>query len=430
MSSDAVGQRRAYLRVGRNAAARLAAQVWAKLLALALVALVARYEGAAGLGRYVLITTLIGLTAAATDAGLSIFLMREIAQQPDASRQRELLGSVLPLRMGLASLGSGLLIGLAFGPLFPTEIRRLLPIGALALLPQAMAGALAGFINGHQRMHVTSGLDMAVRFLTVAGTWPALEMGYGVIGVLACTACAGLLGVLLYAVVLWQWRLLPSLRLHPAEWRACLSAAYPFALTGIIAMAYTRLDVVLLSTWQGDVAAGQYGGAYRLWEAVGMIPSSLLDAMFPEMARLAVEKEGPSRLRVLLRRGGPLLTIGGLFLAAAGSALAGRLIPLVFGPAQTPMQSIAAFRILVWAAPAMFLYLLSGHILYALGHQLRVTRSMLLVAIVNLGMNLLVIARWSVLGVSRVALFTAWLLCGILLAQAWSALRLEDRTRP
>jgi O-antigen/teichoic acid export membrane protein len=161
-----------------------------------------------------------------------------------------------------------------------------------------------------------------------------------------------------------------------------------------------------------------------------MVPSSLLDAMFPEMARLAVEKEGPSRLRVLLRRGGPLLTIGGLFLAAAGSALAGRLIPLVFGPAQTPMQSIAAFRILVWAAPAMFLYLLSGHILYALGHQLRVTRSMLLVAIVNLGMNLLVIARWSVLGVSRVALFTAWLLCGILLAQAWSALRLEDRTRP
>jgi O-antigen/teichoic acid export membrane protein len=425
MSSEAAGQPRALVRVGRNAAARLSAQVWAKLLALALVALVARYEGAAGLGRYVLVTTLIGLTGAVTDAGLNVFLMREVARQHDASRQRELLGGVLPLRIGLATLGSGLLIGLGRGPFPLAETRGLLPIGALALVPQAMTGALAAFVNGRRRMDVTSGLDMAVRLLTVAGAWPALHIGYGVTGVLACTVGAGLLGVLLYAAVLRRWGLLPRLHFSPADWRAYLVTAYPFALTGIIAMAYRRLDVLLLSTWQGDVAAGQYGGAYRLWEAVGMIPSSLLDAMFPEMARLATGKEGLARLRSLLRRGGPLLTIGGLSLSATGFALAGRLVPLVLGPAETYAPSIAAFRILVWAAPATFLYLLGGHILYALGRQRRVTGSMLLVAVVNLGLNLLVIPRWSVPGVSGVALLTAWLLCGMLLARARNALSLE-----
>jgi O-antigen/teichoic acid export membrane protein len=402
--------------------------VWAKLLALALVALVARYEGAAGLGRYVLITTLLGLTGAVTDAGLSVLLTREIARQHDVSRQRELLSNLLPLRVGLATLGSGLLIGSALGPFLPVETRGLLPIAALALVPQAVIATLAAFINGRRRMDVTSGLDMAMRLLIVAGAWPALQMGYGVSGVLACTAGADVLGVFLYAAVLQRWRLLPSPRLHPSHWQAYLSSAYPFALTGIIAVAYTRLDVVLLSTWQGDVAAGQYGGAYRLWEAVGMVPSSLLDALFPEMARLATEKEGLARLRLLLRRGGPLLTIGGLSLSATGFALAGRLVPLVLGPAETYAPSIAAFRILVWAAPAMFVYLLGGHVLYALGHQCRVTGSMLLVAAVNVGLNLVVIPRWSILGVSGVALFTAWLLCGTLLAQAWNVLDLEGRT--
>jgi O-antigen/teichoic acid export membrane protein len=194
-------------------------------------------------------------------------------------------------------------------------------------------------------------------------------------------------------------------------------------------MVYARLDMVLLSTWQGDIAAGQYGAAYRLWEAVGMVPSSLLDAMFPEMARLAADEEGPSRLRSLLRRGGPLLTIGGLSLSAAGFALAGRLIPLVFGRREAQTQSIAALRVLVWAIPAVFLYLLSGHILYALGHQRRVTGAMLVVAVVNVGLNLLVIPRWSTLGVSGVALLTAWMLCGILVTQARRALRPEGRTQ-
>jgi O-antigen/teichoic acid export membrane protein len=430
VSGEALGSRRAYVRVGRNAAARLLAQAWAKLLALGLVALVARHEGAAGLGRYVLITTLTGLAGAVTDAGLSVLLMRDVAQLRDPSRQRELLGSVLPLRMGLATLGSGLLLGLSLMPLFPAQVSELLPFGALALLPQAATRTVAGFINGRRRMHVSSALDMAVRLLTVAGAYPALRAGYGVAGVLACTAGAALLGVVLHYLALRRWRLLPCIHLRPTRWRAHLSAAYPFALTGIIAVAYARLDLVLLSAWQGDVAAGHYGAAYKLWEALGMVPSSLLDAMFPEMARIAGQREGLNHLRALLRRSGPLLAIGGLLLSAAGTALAGRLMPLVFGGAETQSESVAAFRLLVWAIPAMFLYLLSGHTLYALGRQRRVTWSMLVVALVNVGLNVLIIPRWSVLGVTGVALFTAWLLCAILVAQAWHAFRPDGRTWP
>jgi O-antigen/teichoic acid export membrane protein len=254
---------------------------------------------------------------------------------------------------------------------------------------------------------------------------PVLAAGYGVPGVLVCTAAADTVGVLIYGVALRSWHLLPRFRLAPTAWRQALSDAYPFALTAIIAIAYRRLDVMLLSARKGDLAAGQYGAAFSLWEAVGLVPASLLDAMFPEMARMARGPRGRTALRRIRRRVGPWLLIGGLLLSIASSLLAGILVPIVFGRAEGQSSAVAAFRLQIWAVPAMFLYLLDGHILYALGRQRWVTGAMAVTGLANLGLNLLIIPRWSVLGVSAVALLSAWLLWALLAWLARRALREE-----
>jgi len=412
--------RRTTVRVGRNAAARLAAQVVAKLLSLVLMALVTRYGGTEELGRYVMVTAIVGLGVAITDLGLSMLLTRAVAREREISDQRNRLEDLLPLRMGLAVLGAALLILLGSGPFFQVGSRRLLYLGSLTLLPKAAAGILGGFVNGHQRMDVTSSIDVVARTLTLVAAVPVLTAGYGVPGLLACTAAADTVGVLIYGIVLRSWHLLPRFRLAPTAWRSALSDAYPFALTAIIATAYRRLDVMLLSARKGDLAAGQYGAAFSLWEAVGLIPASLLDAMFPEMARMARGTEGREELRRIRRRVGPLLLVGGLLLSVASSLLAGTLLPLVFGRVQGQGSAVAAFRLQVWAVPAMFLYLLNGHTLYALGRQRWVTAAMAVTGLANVGLNLLVIHRWGVLGVSAVALFSAWLLWGLL---GWLARR-------
>lgn len=423
---QAKGGRRAFLRVSRNAVARLSTQVGSKVLSLILVALVTRYEGAAGLGRYVLVTTVVGLAAAVTDVGLSMFLTREVARVRSSSRRQDLLGRLLPLRLGLAALGATALMGLTWGALLPAETHQLVAIGALSLLPRAAMGLLGGFVNGYQRMDVTSAIEMVARLITAAGAAPALAAGLGIPGVLVSAAAADIVGLLIYGAALRSWRLLPRLHLAPVVWRRTLSDAYPFAMTGIIAMAYRRLDVVLLSAWQGDVAAGQYGAAYKLWETLGLIPASLLDAMFPEMARLAQARAGIERLRRIRRRAGPLLATGGLLLSAVSAMLAGVLVSTVYGPDQSHGSAVTAFRLQVWAVPAMFLYLLNGHALYAVGRQRWVTGAMAITGLANVGLNLLVIPRWGVPGVSAVALLSAWLLWALLSSLARRALREES----
>jgi O-antigen/teichoic acid export membrane protein len=113
---------------------------------------------------------------------------------------------------------------------------------------------------------------------------------------------------------------------------------------------------------------------------------------------------------------------GGLLLAAAGLLAAGMIIPLVYGGTGGYAPVISPFRLLVCAAPAMFLYLLSGHTLYAVGKQGRVTVAMLIIGLVNVTLNLIVIPRWSYLGAAAVALFSEWLLVVLLYPQARRAL--------
>jgi O-antigen/teichoic acid export membrane protein len=395
-----------------------------------LVALVARYESAAGLGRYMLVLTIVGFAGAATDLGLNVYLTREVAREGRPGRQRELLGTVLPLKLVLSALGlAGLVAIAALAPL-PEMAAQLLPLGGLLLVPEGLTGAMRALVNGRQRMEVSGALDLAVRLLALLASLPLLMSGWSVAGVLLASVAAGLVGVLLYGAVLGRWRAFPRWQWAPSAWRGCLAESYPFAVTSVAAMVYARVDLLLLGFWQGESAAGWYGAAYKLWEAAGLLPASLLEAMFPEMSRLAGRPDGRQRLRSLYRRASRGLFAGGLLLATAGVLAAGLLIPMVYGSQGDYTPAILPFRLLVCAMPAMFLYLLSGYTLYALNRQRRVTVAMLGVGLVNIALNLVVIPRWSYVGAAAVALLSEWLLVAVLYSQARRALGAPGSEHP
>ena len=113
---------------------------------------------------------------------------------------------------------------------------------------------------------------------------------------------------------------------------------------------------------------------------------------------------------------------GGFLLALAGALAGGVLVAVIYGTGDDYGPAVATFRVLVWALPAMFLYLLCGHTLYALDRQRQVTWAMLVVGMANITLNLMVIPRWSYLGCAWVAVLTEWLLVGLLYPLARRAL--------
>jgi len=197
----------------------------------------------------------------------------------------------------------------------------------------------------------------------------------------------------------------------------------PFAVTSAAAMVYTRADLLVLAFFHGDAVAGRYGTAYRLWEALGMIPASFLDALFPELSRLGDRSLAGDRLRVLYRRGRRIVSLGAVLMSLVALATATPLIALFFG--RTPDAGLAAgvLRLLLLAFPFTYLYLLNGHTLYAIGQQRRVTAAMVGVVVVKLLLDVLFVPRWSIWGAAGVALASEALLFAWLQFLVWRLVR-------
>jgi O-antigen/teichoic acid export membrane protein len=222
--------------------------------------------------------------------------------------------------------------------------------------------------------------------------------------VLAAYGGVSLIGSLAFWTVLHRWNVRPHWRQSIKRWRVVLRESLPFAITGIATMLYTRLDLLMLSFWQGDAAAGLYGSAYRLWETLGMVPSSFLDALFPELSRSSGNGRQLDRFRALYYRGRRVLWLVIPLVVVPFLVTAPLVVRLLYG--DTPGAPISAriFRLLLLAFPFTFLYLLNGHALYAIGQQRRVTVVMVLITAMNALCNALLIPRWSYWGAVGVTL--------------------------
>jgi O-antigen/teichoic acid export membrane protein len=426
----------ALARVGKNALALLVGQAGARLFNLLLVAQLTRRLGAAALGRTLLAMAIESIALAIADLGLGIYVVREFAAgTTDQTRQVEKLwGPILALKL-VAATCSVILLNTLVAPLVFPDVRHraLIAIVSLALLPDAFNGAATALIKARQKMEISSGIHLATRLVATGAGIVLLSDGRDERAVLLAYGAASWLASFAFMHVLFRpfaddtrsLVLLPKAgQLYISwsqlwnAWSTVLREAVPFAITGMVAMLYTRIDLLMLSYWQGDQAAGVYGAAYRLGEALGMIPVSLLDALLPELSRLSTDPAYNPRLQTLYHRGKAAVWFLVLLLAVPCFLLAPRVVALLYGHDQVAATTSALFRALLLAFPFAYLYLLNGHLLYAAGLQVWVTGAMVAVTAINGLLNALAIPRWSYWGAAGVAIFSQVLLFALLRALA------------
>jgi O-antigen/teichoic acid export membrane protein len=409
-------QRGTPTRVGKNALALLAAQTGARLLSLLLIAQLTRAAGAASLGRYLLAMTVEGVTVAISDLGLNIFTTREFVRDRSAADAQTLWGAVLGLKLLAAALGILLLNGVVAPLFFPGERRLLIALISPALLCDALNGLAVARIKAQQRMELSSAIQLAANVVTVLLGLLLLRTGYDERGLLIAYWGIGTLASLAHLSILRGWQVRPRWAGLPRRWREVLREATPFAITGMVAMLYRRVDLLMLSYWQGDLAAGLYGAAYRLWEALGILPTALLDALFPELSRLGAGRVGWARLRSLYRRARLATGLITALLTLFAMLAAPYLIPVLYGHAAGSAVTVRVFRLLLLALPFTYLYLLNGHALYAVEQQRRVALVMVIAVAANALGNAVAVPRWSYWGAVAVACLSELLLFGLLQA--------------
>lgn len=272
--------------------------------------------GPAGYGEYYALLNFSLLLSALLDVGISNFNARRIAIQREAGL------SDLPHLLGIKFLLFGLYLALTLGGGLLLDYGK---TGMLWLLFICFNQGL-NFLNSYLRSNL-AGLHL-FKLDGILGVLDKLLMSIGAIPlVLGHTYGSGslisdfilvqLLAYLLTSLLLLlilgrktpiQLKIAPKL-----QWRL-LQQTMPFATLGILMGLYTKLDAVMLEALlpAGAYAAGIYAAAYRLLDAMAMVPILMSGILLPQFSSLLAKNElTPAFVRT------SALLLGGIgFLAA------------------------------------------------------------------------------------------------------------------
>ena len=323
-------------RVARNALLKAAVQ-GTRLLSLLFMVLAARVLGPGEFGKFTFAYALATLLGAALDLGMHAVFVREVARAPGATA--ECWTAAVTLKAGLlvpAALGLAAVPVLTGRPLDTTI--AVWVIGAAIALQSFIELAVSVF-TGFERLEFELLLRLVEKLVLVGVGVAGLALGGGLRLVAAAFAVAALVSLGL-AVALVHSRF-ARLRFgwDTRGARALARALGPVAVAFLLAFAATRLVPLLVALLGGDVAAGHFGAAVRVLDALMVVPVAVAAAVYPVLARTA--RHDP-RFRRLLVQSVEVLLLVGLPVALALAHGADWLTAWIYGAGYRPAAPVLA----------------------------------------------------------------------------------------
>jgi O-antigen/teichoic acid export membrane protein len=369
----------------------VAGRIVALLAGIGATAIASRYLGLDGFGALTLAMAIVSLLALLTDLGMSTMAVREIARAPQL--ERRIVGNVRTLGLAFSACASVLLVGIAeVAYADQSLVRHAILILSVQLLTSPLLSSARAHLQARQLGPRIALGDVALALAMFGASAGAAAADLGFEAMVAAVS----FGYLAQAVTLtalmrpdtrWAWNV------GRKSWRVLLVISLPFGATVIVNYLYFRLDVVLLSLISGTRDVAVYGLAYRVLEGLMVLPSYFMFALFPEIARLAGERE---RVDGIVRAALATMEALALPLVLFFFVFAGDVVRLIGGGAYADAAWVV--RILMLALAISYLSGVYGHALPALGLQNMLFRWSLVVLGVNLAVNLALIPSFDVIG--------------------------------
>jgi O-antigen/teichoic acid export membrane protein len=371
-----------------------------KACRLVLMVVAAPILGAAAFGSYQFAFAATAMLALCTDLGMGVWTTRALAR--DRTRAPAIVATALRLRV-VASFPYLAVIALAAALAGPGDTRRALALLGLAALVNAYVDYLLAIFRGFERLADEAHLNVARAVFISIGGLGALAIRHSVAS-LSAGLFVGMLVVGVYGLRLLRRGYGLDVRAGRFDrelWRAAASEALPLWLATLFSLLYFKGDVVVLKAVAGDGEVGAYSAAYKIFEGLMIVPSVVLAATFPPLARA---KDDPERQRRWEAALVALLLALGLGVGAALYAMSDRLIGLVYGPAF--VRAVPSLRVLAGALPILFLNFGLTHFLIARDLERRNLMFAALMLVVNVAANLVLVPRMLGPGAAWATLLT------------------------
>lgn len=194
-----------------------------------------------------------------------------------------------------------------------------------------------------------------------------------------------------------------------------LKKSSPYALLILLMSAYFRSDSIMIERLlpNGEYQAGVYAQSYRLLDAAGMFGYLIAGILLPIFSRQLSKKEDVGEM---FRLGIILLATPLIILVTAVILYRNYILDILYH--QNSPQAPLVLLILMLALIPFSLNYISGTLLTASGNLKKLNKMTFVVMFLNIGLNLLGIPYFGILGAALVALLTQSLMCFLLFRTA------------
>jgi O-antigen/teichoic acid export membrane protein len=391
-------------RAVRDVAVQLVARAINLFLGVLVTAVVARALGGSGFGVWSTLLVVTQMAGFLADLGVEQVAVSRAAQD---KRDREWIGALIVLRT-LISLPATVVAGAVV--LLLASDDEMLACGLVLSATLLTAGP--GSSRALLQLHLRNDLNMVViTFNSLAWTASAIVLAADDAGLVAfAVAFLAATWATTGVQVAFAMRA-GGVRLHGARrlLRPLAAAGIPVAVSGLLILAYARIDQVLVYELAGADEAGLYAVVYRVLEQAQFVPITVATTFLPLVAS-AYEVDIAKARRMTQ------LVLDHLAVAsfpAVGFALAASepVIELLFGRAF--VEAAPALPVLMGAFVVICAGYLSGNLVIVLGLQRRFVVYAVAALVFNVGLNLALIPSYGFMAAAWVTLATEILVVGL-----------------
>lgn len=368
-------------------------------------------------GYGVLNWALITMTVAAAfgDMGTGSYSTREVARHPDAASHYFTNFLLVRLLASVTVMSVILLLEMRSGE--PPNKLWALAMGGVYTTGLLLLEYCRTFYRAFEVLRYEA-ISMVVEKVLVVGLGlTLLWLTHTPEGTLTGMAAGMLLA--LSANVVWISRRLAPFRpqlITLAFLRSKVGAALPIGIYSLLGVVYLRIGPYLLEMMQGEAALGRFSVAYRVIEALQLLPAIVAAVALPRLSSLFGHRHIPAFRRLMMQS----------TLALFGLALLCTIGLVLFGPTITSLlsQGKASFaasgdllQLLAWAFPLMCVNGFMVVLLIAANEQRFLAWVMSGMVLCAFGANLVFIPHYGAGAVAAIIIIFEALLCTTYLAR-------------
>jgi O-antigen/teichoic acid export membrane protein len=347
-------------RILSNTVYRAAADVGSKIVSLAFFLVIARSLGTSAFGAFTFGISFGALVTVLASLGQDAILTREVAQ--DRRLVHRYFANTLTLKLALAV--PVVVVSVAVMVVAGTDgrTRTVATLMAIAILVELLTSTSFAVLQAYERLGYLPVVIVAQRLFTTGVGIAAVAAGAGIEAVAAIYLVGALLAFVLALTLQFRQVVRPTLVVTPSTWWPLMRVAIPVGIALIFQLTLFRVDIVILQLLESERVVGQYGAAYRLFEATLFVSWAVGAAVYPVFARYLGQ---PDAVRSVFERALKLVIALTVPAALVAAILARPIVELLYGaefaPSARALQLLAAAIVLCSVNHVTGVLLLAEH---------------------------------------------------------------------